>query len=264
MSDAAAFCPDPSSRWQSRYAEIAAVAGGLAHEIRNPLSTISLNLELLAEDLQAGDSPRERRMRQRVQLLQRECDHLERILNDFLEFARASTLHQVPTQLNDEVVRFLEFFQPQAVEHRVEIMPHLAANLPLVLLDRRMFQQVLLNLARNAIQAMPHGGRLEILTYPAAGAVVLELIDSGVGMDAATLSRIFEVFFSTKPGGSGLGLPTVKKIVEVHGGSITCESEPGKGTRFRLFWPVAPSDAAPPEPPHELQSSERNPQGRVL
>jgi signal transduction histidine kinase len=239
MSDTAATPNDPSARWQSRYAEIAAVAGGLAHEIRNPLSTISLNLELLDEELQGGESPRDRRMRQRVKLLQRECDHLERILNEFLEFARASTLHKVPTQLNEEVHRFIDFFQPQAAEHHVEIMPHLAAQLPPVLLDRRMFQQVLQNLARNAVQAMPEGGRLEILTYESPGAVVLELIDNGVGMDAATQSRIFEVFFSTKPGGSGLGLPTVKKIVEVHGGNITCESEPGKGTRFRLTWPVA-------------------------
>jgi two-component system sensor histidine kinase HydH len=233
---------DASLRWQNQYTEIASLAGALAHEIRNPLSTIGLNLELLDEDLQAAENPRERRMRQRVQTLQRECSRLETILNNFLEFARAGVLQLAPAELNDEVRSFIEFFQPQAVEHRVEIVPHLAAHLPPVLLDSRLFQEVLQNLARNAVQAMPHGGRLELLTYQASDCVVLELIDNGIGMDAATKNRMFEVFFSTKPGGSGLGLPTVKKIVEAHGGTIACESEPGKGTRFRLNLPAAPME----------------------
>jgi len=230
---------DSSPRWQAQYAEIASVAGGLAHEIRNPLSTISLNLELLDEDLAAGETPRERRMRQRVQLLQRECGHLERILNNFLEFSRAGTLRLAPAQLNDEVRAFIEFFQPQAAEQHVEIVPHLAAHLPTVQLDSRLFQQVLQNLSRNALQAMPNGGRLELLTYDAQGQVVLELIDNGVGIDPATQSRMFEAFFSTKSQGSGLGLPTVKKIVEAHGGAIECDSAVGRGTRFRLTWPAA-------------------------
>jgi len=232
---------DASQRWQSQYTEIASLAGGLAHEIRNPLSTISLNLELLEEDLKAADSPRERRMQQRVHTLQRECGRLETILNSFLEFARAGTLQLSSADLNEPVRSFLAFFQPEAEGRGVEVVPHLAAHLPPVLLDVRLFQEVLQNLSRNALQAMPNGGRLEFLTYESDGQVVLELIDTGVGMDAATQSRMFEVFFSTKPGGSGLGLPTVKKIVEAHGGVIACESEPGKGTRFRLSWPVVPT-----------------------
>jgi two-component system sensor histidine kinase HydH len=228
-----------SAHWQSQYAEIATLAGGLAHEIRNPLSTISLNLELLDEDLAVAETPRERRMRQRVQLLQRECGQLERVLTNFLEFASAGMLRLTSVQINDEVRAFLEFFQPQAAEQLVEIIPHLAAHLPQVEVDRRLFQQVLQNLARNALQAMPGGGRLEILTYEADGAVVLELIDNGCGMDEPTQGRMFDAFFSTKPGGSGLGLPTVRTIVEAHGGTITCDSAIGRGTRFRLTWPVA-------------------------
>ncbi|GIX05211.1 MAG: two-component sensor histidine kinase [Planctomycetaceae bacterium] len=229
--------------WQSRYAEIARLAGGLAHEIRNPLSTISLNLELLEEDLAEGGSPRERRLMQRVQLVRRECEQLERILNSFLEFARAGELRPEAVSINHQIREFLRFFAAEAQQHGVEVVAHLAAELPLVPLDTRLFQQVLQNLARNAVQAMPHGGRLELLTYLAEDAaseprVVLELIDSGVGMDPETQRKMYEVFFTTKPGGSGLGLPTVKKIVEAHGGRIMCESERGRGTRFRLFWPV--------------------------
>jgi len=233
---------DNAVHWESQYAEIASLAGGLAHEIRNPLSTISLNLELLDEDLQAAESPRERRMRQRVQVLQRECDRLERILNNFLEFVRAGTLNFASTQLNDEVREFIEFVTPQAAEHHVEIVPHLAANLPTVLLDARLFQQVLQNLSRNALQAMPQGGRLELLTYESPGQVVLELIDNGLGMDAQTKEHMFEAFYSTKQGGSGLGLPTVRKIIEAHGGDISCESDVGRGTRFRLSFPTNPSE----------------------
>jgi signal transduction histidine kinase len=241
MSDDSPPPTHPPARWESQYAEIATLAGGLAHEIRNPLSTIGLNLELLEEDLQAAENPRERRMRQRVHVLQRECGQLERILNNFLEFSRAGSLELVPAQLNDEVREFIEFFQPQAAEYHVEIVPHLAAHLAPVLLDSRLFQQVLQNLSRNALQAMPQGGRLELLTYEERGQVILEFIDNGMGMDRATQGRMFDAFFSTKPGGSGLGLPTVRKIVEAHGGTIACESEPGRGTRFRLSFPAAQS-----------------------
>ena len=225
--------------WETQYAEIATLAGGLAHEIRNPLSTIGLNLELLDEDLESAETPRERRMRQRVHVLQRECTQLERVLDSFLEFTRAGSLELAPAQLNDAVREFIEFFQPQASERQVEIIPHLAAHLPPVRLDSRLFQQVLQNLSRNALQAMPQGGRLELLTYEDQGRVLLEIIDNGVGMDRTTQSRMFDAFFSTKPEGSGLGLPTVKKIIEAHGGGIACESEPSRGTRFRLSFPAA-------------------------
>jgi two-component system, NtrC family, sensor histidine kinase HydH len=227
-----------ADRWKSQYEEIASLAGGLAHEIRNPLSTIRLNLELLAEDLSDGDSPREQRLRRKVDTVQRECGHLERVLEDFLEFARAHALRPARGSLNDEVRKFLDFFQPLAAENGIELSPHLAGQLPEVAVDDRLFQQVLLNLSRNALQAMPEGGRLEFLTRTDDGRVLLEIIDNGCGMDQSTQDRMFDTFFSTKPGGSGLGLPTVRRIIEAHGGEITCESAVGKGTRFRIELPA--------------------------
>ncbi|HUQ71250.1 MAG TPA: ATP-binding protein [Planctomycetaceae bacterium] len=232
-----------ADRWKSQYEEIASLAGGLAHEIRNPLSTIRLNLELLSEDLGMGEAARDQRLRRKVDTVQRECQHLERILEDFLEFARAHALRTSRVQLNDEVRQFLDFFQPQAADCGVELSPHFAGQLPDVELDTRLFQQVLLNLSRNALQAMPDGGRLEFLTCERDGRVLLEIIDNGCGMDQPTQDRMFDTFFSTKTGGSGLGLPTVRRIIEAHGGEITCESAVRKGTRFRIALPAAPHQA---------------------
>lgn len=223
---------------QTRYAEIASLAGGLAHEIRNPLSTISLNLDLLKEDLAAGESPRERRMLQKVTSLRKQCGHLERLLNDFLQFARVGSLESKPTDLNALVQEFIEFYQPQAKEQSIEISPHLAANLPPVLIDSRLFLQVLTNLARNAQQAMPRGGVLELQTYLRDQRVMLDIIDTGEGMTPETQSKMFDAFYSTKPDGSGLGLPTVRKIVEGHRGTIVCDSESGRGTRFSISLPA--------------------------
>ena len=190
------------------YVEIATLAGGLAHEIRNPLSTIRLNMELLAEDLAADpQSPRERRALARIGVVQRECQRLEDLLHDFLKFARPQTYHLEPADLNAEMDRVLKFFGPTAAEARIEVIRYSDPELPSVLLDREAFQSALLNLVLNAKQAMADGGQLTIRTRLAPGGVALELIDTGCGMDHATQARIFETFFSTKSGGSGCRRP---------------------------------------------------------
>jgi len=233
------FADDERQRLQRQYAEIATLAGGLAHEIKNPLSTMSMLLELLGEDLAGGESQRDRRMLGKVQTIQKECRHLEDILNAFLRFARVGELSLTPTDLNHVVTEFIEFFQPEAREHHIEISPHLAGDLSPVALDASLMRQVLLNLALNAVQAMPSGGLLELQTFARDDRVHLAVIDNGQGMDEQTRSRLFEVFFSTKSNGNGLGLPTVRKIVDSHHGSITCESESGRGTRFTISLPPA-------------------------
>jgi len=230
---ASAGLDDRERTWlREQYAEIAALAGGLAHEIRNPLSTIGMLLELMVEELAEAESPRDRRMLTKVQTVQRECRHLEDILNAFLQFARAGELELVDSDLNQLVREFIDFYQPQAHEHGIEISPHLESDLPIVRVDRSLFRQMLMNLALNAQQAMPNGGLLELQTAYSDGRIHLALIDNGVGMDATTREKMFQAFFSTKSEGSGLGLPTVRKIVEAHNGTISCESEPGRGTRF--------------------------------
>lgn len=228
---------DERERLQAQNTELATLAGGLAHEIRNPLSTIRMNLELLSEDLAEHDSGNARRMLNRVDKLQSECLNLEGVLNEFLQFAKAGQLTLRDGSLNEEVDQFLMFLDAEAEEKKVELRPHLDANLPMVQMDKALIRQVLSNLARNALQAMPNGGTLEFITMVRQGDIVLEVIDTGEGMAPKTVEHMFQAFFSTRSGGSGLGLPTVRRIIEAHGGTIACDSEPGRGTRFTILLP---------------------------
>jgi signal transduction histidine kinase len=239
--------PDDSDRSRAEtYAEFAALVGGLAHEIRNPLSTIRLTMELLAEDFEKTDpdSPtkqRDRRAKAKIDLVRQECDRLQKLLGDFLDFARQESLTLEPGNLNTEIDQLLDFFSIRAQEAGVELVRYLDPELPTVRLDRETFRSALLNLLLNAVQAMEgHGGQLVVRTRPAGLGVLLELIDTGPGMDAETLGKVFGAFYTTKQGGSGLGLPTARKIVEAHGGTIDVESAPGRGTKVTIWLPAPP------------------------
>lgn len=227
-------------RLLDQYTEIARLAGGLAHEIKNPLSTIRLNMELLAEDLDEPQTPAQRRALRRTEVVRRECDRLQELLDDFLNYAKVRRLHLEPSDLNRQIDDVLEFFAPEAKAAGVEVIRYLDPELPSVLLDREAFRRALLNLLINAKQAMPEGGQLTVRTVSQGDAVAIHLIDTGCGMDDRTASKMFETFFSTKPGGSGLGLPTTQKIIAGHHGRISVESEVGRGTQFTIELPVPP------------------------
>jgi two-component system, NtrC family, sensor histidine kinase HydH len=229
---------DVNQRLVDQYTEIARLAGGLAHEIKNPLSTIRMNMELLAEDFRDSDAPRDRRAMKKVDLVHRECLRLQDLLDNFLRFSKAHRLNLQPSDLNVQVRQVLDFYRPKATEAGVEIVDYLSGNLPTVLLDREAFHGALLNLVLNAEQAMPNGGQLVVRTYGTPDGVALDLIDTGCGMDAETQSRVFDAFFSMKRGGSGLGLPTTRKIIEGHGGQISLQSEVGRGTQVTIKLPV--------------------------
>ncbi|TWT48308.1 sensor histidine kinase [Botrimarina hoheduenensis] len=234
-------------RLMDQYAEIARLAGGLAHEIKNPLSTIRLNMQLLAEDLlpERDDddedavplSIEQRRVAKRIEAVQRECSRLHELLDDFLNYARVQRIDLVPRDLNVEIAEALDFFEPECDAAGIEIVPYLDADLPTVRLDRESFRGALMNLLLNAKQAMPDGGQIIVQTRGLGDRAAIYLTDTGVGMSDATAGRMFETFFSTKPGGSGLGLPTTAKIIEAHGGAITVQSELGRGTRFTIELP---------------------------
>lgn len=223
-----------------QYTEIAQLAGGLAHEIKNPLSTICLNMELLAEDFADAESQRDRRALSKIAVVQHECQRLQSLLDNFLQFAKVRTVRFEASDLNQQVRQVLDFFAPKAKEAKIDLVTYFDPELPSVVLDRESFHGALINLVLNAQQAMPRGGQLVVRTKTTAGGVALELIDTGIGMDEKTSSQIFNAFFSTKPGGSGLGLPTVRKVMEAHGGSIRVESEVGRGTKFTIELPLPP------------------------
>lgn len=229
---------DPYDRLMGQYAEMARLAGALAHEIKNPLSTIRLNMELLAEDLEESQLPAAGRALRRIEVTKRECQRLQDLLDNFLNFAKIRRLSLRPVDLNAEIDDMLDLFEPEATAAGVELLRYLDPDLPRVQLDAESFRSALLNLLLNAKQAMPGGGQLMVRTTTSGGQVILDLIDSGVGMDDHTAAHMFEAFFSTKPGGTGLGLPTTAKIIEAHGGTIQVHSEVGRGTQFTIELPA--------------------------
>jgi two-component system sensor histidine kinase HydH len=230
--------PKPNAA-DSRYAELAELAGGFVHDLKNHLSTLGLNLQLLAEDFADPQNQRERRALERVTRLQNECGRLMDVSNDFLRFARVKDLDLRPCDVAAVVEELADFFGPTAKAANIEVKTFLPADLPPAALDRDMFKQALLNLMLNAQQAMPGGGELTIQAARDDGGVRLILIDTGQGMSPETAAKAFQPFFTTRPGGSGLGLATTRKIVEAHGGAIEVQSEAGHGTKFTIRLPAA-------------------------
>jgi D-alanine transaminase len=244
-----------------QYAELAELAGQLVHEIKNHVSTLGLNLQLLSEEFSDPQSSRERRALDRIERLKGECDRLVDVSNDFLRFARVKDFERKPIDLLPAIDELLDFFRALAEQHGITIKSYVPASLPPVSLDWPLFKQALLNLLLNAQQAMPGGGEITIQAVEQPGEVVLSVIDTGKGMSPETLARAFKPFYSTRTGGTGLGLPTTRKIVEAHGASINVESEVGKGTRFTIRLPVAtPSSvAAVPAAPMCVLNGQRMP-----
>jgi signal transduction histidine kinase len=222
-----------------RLAFLGQLAGGLAHEIRNPLSTIAMNLQLLREEWDEPDTERERRTVRKLDVLSREVKRLETILDDFLRYAGRNKLTKLPTRLNDVVTEVLVFLGPKFGETGVELRFFVGEQLPKILLDRDAVKQVLMNLILNAVQAMPDGGELMVRTaLDAAGWVVLEVTDTGEGIPEELRDQIWQVYYSRRKTGTGMGLPTAKRIIEEHDGEIAMVSETGKGTRFTIRLPV--------------------------
>jgi two-component system sensor histidine kinase HydH len=221
------------------------LAAGLAHEIRNPLSTLKLNLQLLEEELASLPGEAGKRSTIRLATLKKEADRLRQTLDDFLKFAGRIELRPEAVSLNSVVEELVDFLLPQANAGGVRVHTALAAEDPKCRLDVNLFKQALLNLLLNALQAMPkeaeNGERpreLMVRTLKTAEHAILYVSDTGLGILPENMPRIFEGYFTTKRGGTGLGLPTTRRIIEEHGGHITVESEAGKGTTFRVELPL--------------------------
>ncbi len=221
-------------RDEEQGALVGTIASGIAHEIRNPLSTLRMNLQLLREDWADPVSEREQMGRKRIDVLLRETERLESVVSDFVRFAAGHALRLQPTDLNQLAGELLDFLGPQAERGRIRLRREFARDLPAVEADPSLMRQALLNLLVNAQQAMPSGGELTVRTSANGHAVRLSVSDTGSGILPEHRDRIFNLYFSTKPGGTGLGLPMVKKIVEEHHGTVEVESAPLKGATFTL------------------------------
>ncbi len=234
-------------RDEEQAALMGTIASGLAHEIRNPLSTVSMNLQLLREDWEAAVTEKEQRCLRKVDTLLKEVRRLETILNDFLKFAAGHKLRLERVDLNALLEELLDFAEPQAARARIRLERRLATGRLAVQADANLLRQVFLNLMLNAFQAMPEGGELEVRTEPTPDGPRVVLRDSGIGIPPENLDKIFTLYFSTKPSGTGLGLPMARKIVEEHRGSIAVASEPGRGTTFTVSLPALDAGPLPAE-----------------
>lgn len=227
------------AKGREQLVELGQLAGGLAHEIKNPLSTINLNLKLLSEDLARSRSDESRRLLLRLDNVRQEADRLRETLEDFLRYAGRYELHFELVDLRRLVDELADFFAPQVEAARVVMRKSLPDAPVICRADANLLKQALLNLMINSTQAMTAGGELIIRVGSHRRSAQVEVTDTGPGIAPDELAKIFHVYYSTKRSGSGLGLPTTRRIIREHGGSISVQSEPGRGTRFLITLPLA-------------------------
>jgi signal transduction histidine kinase len=216
-----------------RLAAVGTLASGLAHEVRNPLNSISLQLVLLKRRLtKMEEGPLRGEIASLIETTHNEIERLNQLVEEFLSLSsidRLSLRESDPEALIRDVV---ELMAPLARERDVEISQDLEGKLPQVTLDREKMKQVLINLVRNAIEAMPDGGALVVSSRASDGAVILGVADTGLGIEPGL--DLFGFFTTTKAGGTGLGLPIARSIIEAHGGDLSYKSQPGRGSTFLI------------------------------
>ena len=230
----------PDDNQNQQILAISQIVGGLAHEIKNPLSTINLNLNLLAEDLRKFPDDEHKRILRRLAGVQQEAQRMCTTLDDFLRFAGKVELQPRRVDLREVLSELQDFFLPQAEAANI-VLRYSPPAAPIECnIDVNLIKQAILNLLLNATQAMePAGGELLLRASASDTDAMIEVTDTGPGIDPKALETIFTPYFSTKSAGTGLGLPTARRIVHEHGGTLLVESEPNRGTRFTITLPMA-------------------------
>ncbi len=223
--------------------ELGKLTGELAHEIKNPLSTIKVNLKLIAEDLEDHQAEPQSssippRALKKIRVVKKETDRLEQILDAFLRYVDKTELQLADVDINILVSDMIDFYSPQCHRYSITIRQGLCPEPLACRVDVGMLKQAILNLFINAQQAMSDGGELIIRTQQQKEYASIEIGDTGIGIAPDKLPNIFIPYYSSRPQGSGLGLPTSKKIIEAHNGTLAVNSQPGKGTLFTLKLPM--------------------------
>jgi len=221
-----------------RLATIGRMSAEMAHQVRNPLSAIGLNMELLEDEmarLHGGSQVEARRL---IAAIQKEIDNLADVTESYLRFAQLPPFHWEKCRINSIVQELLFFASPQIEQRGVVVSQRLEKDVPRVRMDRRQFKFAVMNVLGNALEAMGRGGRLRIQTHRNGLMANLIISDTGPGILVEDMKHIFEPFFTTKQSGTGLGLALAQRIVESHGGRITCRSIRQVGTTFTISLPM--------------------------
>jgi signal transduction histidine kinase len=233
-----------------RLAAIGKMAAHVTHEIRNPLSAMGLNVEMLEEEIAQGDAARRTEVGNLLAAIQREVQRLELLSEEYLRVARLPQPRMEAEDVAAVLREVVEFARREIETAGCTVTLHVAKGVPPSLFDEAQLRQALLNLLRNAREAMPEGGPIEVRVGAEGMSVVVDVDDRGGGVPEEIRARVFDPFFSTKGEGTGLGLAITRHIVESHGGSLTCEPREGGGTRFRMALPIAPAKSTRlPGPP---------------
>ena len=219
-----------------RLAAIGKMAAHVTHEIRNPLSAMGLNVEMLEDELsQSGERAEVKSL---LAAIKREVQRLEHLSEEYLRVARLPEPRMEADDVAAAVREIVEFARPEVELAGCTVKLDVGADLPPALFDEAQLRQALLNLLRNAREAMPSGGAIEVRVVAEGMSVVVDVDDRGGGISDAIRARVFDPFFSTKGEGTGLGLAITRHIVEAHGGHVTCDAREGGGTRFRIALPM--------------------------
>ncbi len=219
-----------------RLAALGRITAGVAHEVKNPLNSMRLWLENLKESLPAEPDSASQ---QAVQVLDKEIDRLDAVVKRFLDFTRPMDIRLEATQLADLLKEVLEIAKPQLQKSNIQLAQLLPIDVPEVYVDRALLKQAVLNLVLNAAEAMPGGGQMRLVLSRRGEMAEITVGDTGKGIPLENRQKIFQLFFTTRPGGSGIGLASAFRIVQLHNGSIDFTSEVGRGTTFRIELPLA-------------------------
>ena len=213
------------------------LAAGVAHEIGNPLNSLHIHLQLMERSVQKLHDGEKEELQQSIDVARSEVNRLDSIVTQFLKAIRPSRPQLRPENVNTIVEEAVRFFTPELQDREIVVEQELRSDLPLLQLDRDQMKQAFYNVIKNSVEAMHRHGTLRIRTDLADTHVIVRFEDSGGGMSAENLSRIFEPYFTTKPSGSGLGLLIVRRIVREHGGELSIESSDGKGLTLTIRLP---------------------------